>query len=212
MRKSESIAELAKALAKAQAKMPVVRKEHTATVPLKSGGQFSYKYADLADTIQAALPVLAENGISLVQSPAGGLNDQWLTILLIHESGEWLEDDMPLYMPKADAQGQGSAITYARRYQLSAFIGVAPDADDDGGAATAAAPKRQRRQPTEPEYITANEANEITEILNLIVDESKRNLAKQDFVSVFGKPTEVVTGMADRARDYAQGKLEESVG
>ena len=69
--------------------------------------------------------------------------------------------------------------------------------------------------PAEPELlqerISANEAAEITDVLNLIEDEHKRAAAKQDFVAVFGKPTEVVTGMADRARDYAQGKLEESM-
>ena len=42
---------------------------------------------------------------------------------------------------KADAQGYGSALTYARRYSLSAAAGVAAELDDDGNAASAAKPK-----------------------------------------------------------------------
>ena len=147
MRKSETIGEIAKALAAAQAKMPTVTKDHTATVPMKSGGKFTYNYASLADTMQAVLPILSEHGIAVIQSPGGDIHNQCLTTLLLHESGEWIEDDMPLFIPKNDAQGQGSAITYARRYTFSALVGVAPDEDDDGNAATDHRPTRSDDMP-----------------------------------------------------------------
>ena len=208
MRTSESQVEISKALADFHAEMTSVKKG-------SANPFFKSNYADLSDIKSAADPLLAKHGLSVTQHPEGSHDDQVLTTRLMHASGEWQESTMPLYIPKADAQGQGSAVTYGRRYAYSAIVGIATE-DDDGNAATATTPshtfEKRKRPNTKPtDYITANEANEITEILNLIEDESKRNLAKLDFVSVFGKPTEVVTGMADRARDYAQGKLEESM-
>ena len=60
--------------------------------------------------------------------------------IFLHSSGETFSSG-ELYVPvsKHDAQGYGSAITYARRYSLLAACGVAPE-DDDGNAATAAKP------------------------------------------------------------------------
>ena len=162
MEKSETIGELAKALATAQAKMPKLLKEHTATIPMKSGGKFSYQYASLADTMAVALPVLSANGISVVQSPGGDRGDQHLTTMLLHESGEWLSDTMPLFIAQNDAQGQGSAITYARRYMFSALVGIAPDEDDDGQAATDYTPTT-RSTGTQPGSQAAKAGNPATD-------------------------------------------------
>ena len=204
MRTSESQVEISKALADFHAEMPSVKKG-------SANPFFKSNYADLSDIKSAADPLLAKHGLSVTQHPEGSHDDQVLTTRLMHASGEWQESTMPLYIPKADAQGQGSAVTYGRRYAYSAIVGIATE-DDDGNAAASSGPVARKRPKTTPtEYITANEAAEITDILNLIEDEDKRNAAKQDFVSVFGKPTEVRPGMADRARDYAQGKLEESM-
>jgi hypothetical protein len=63
-----------------------------------------------------------------------------LVTRLIHESGEWLGSRYPVHPVKADPQGEGSALTYARRYALMALVGIAPE-DDDGNAANAAANK-----------------------------------------------------------------------
>ena len=63
--------------------------------------------------------------------------------MLIHASGQWLSNTFTMPVSKADAQGVGSAITYARRYALAAMVGVAPE-DDDGNAATKAAPKMKQ--------------------------------------------------------------------
>jgi type II secretory pathway component GspD/PulD (secretin) len=50
----------------------------------------------------------------------------------MHTSGEWLQSDpFTLRATKNDAQGTGSAVTYARRYSLSSILGVAWDDDDD---------------------------------------------------------------------------------
>ena len=65
--------------------------------------------------------------------------------MLAHASGEWMRGTLTIPLAKVDAQAYGSATTYARRYALAAFVGVAPE-DDDGNAATAAAPRAQPRQ------------------------------------------------------------------
>jgi len=61
--------------------------------------------------------------------------------MLVHSSGEWVRGVLTIPLGKADAHGYGSATTYARRFALAAFVGVAPE-DDDGNAAAKAAPKR----------------------------------------------------------------------
>jgi len=111
-------------------------------------GKANYgKYATLAAVMDAITPALAANKLAIVQEAE--LNDSAVTVAatLLHESGETIEF-VPLTMPTAQrtAQAVGSAITYARRYQLVGLFGLAPD-DDDGEAATAPKPA-QRPQTT----------------------------------------------------------------
>jgi hypothetical protein len=98
---------------------------------------FKSKFASLAAVRNAIIPVFARHGLSVVQDlQATDRGISCLTILL-HSSGERM-DIGPLVMPasKADAQGFGSAATYARRYALLAMAGVAGEEDDDGNAAS----------------------------------------------------------------------------
>lgn len=125
MNRSETITEIAKALAKFQSEVsdPNRTKENAF---LKS------KYVTLDSLLQAVRPVLANNGLSFLQVPFTGADVVSVTTMLLHESGEWLESD-PLTLPlmKKDPQGVGSVVTYARRYSLSSILGVAWDEDDD---------------------------------------------------------------------------------
>lgn len=78
------------------------------------------------------LPVLSSLGLVLVQSPSSLDGEPALTTRLIHvETGEELSDTMPLMLAKDDPQGQGSAITYARRYALMSTLGLVADEDND---------------------------------------------------------------------------------
>jgi ERF superfamily len=131
VRHSESIAALAKALVAAQKEMRNPAKGSVGQV-----GNQKTRYADLAAVRDAVVPVLAKYGLSLTQSVGSTPDGPSVGALLLHESGEWLEYD-PLTLPvsRRDAQGYGSAITYARRYQLQAIAGVTGDDDDDGTAA-----------------------------------------------------------------------------
>lgn len=125
MNRSETITEIAKALAKFQSEVsdPNRTKENAF---LKS------KYVTLDSLLQAVRPVLANNGLSFLQVPFTGTDVVSVTTMLLHESGEWLESD-PFTLPlmKKDPQGVGSVVTYARRYSLSSILGVAWDEDDD---------------------------------------------------------------------------------
>jgi hypothetical protein len=132
------ISDLAGALAKAQGEFTAAERDHMAKVTSKKGEQssYSYAYADLQAYLEVCRKPLADNGLSFIQNV--GVDGQKATVstLLIHASGQWLESD-PLSLVASDhlPQSIGSAITYARRYSLSAVLGMASEADDDANGA-----------------------------------------------------------------------------
>ena len=99
---------------------------------------FKSAYVSLGGALAAVEPALLANGIALIQRTFEDSTGVTVETVLVHESGETLECGK-LHLPavKHDAQGFGSALTYARRYSLMAALGIAPE-DDDGHAATAA--------------------------------------------------------------------------
>jgi hypothetical protein len=92
--------------------------------------------------VEAIRPAFGQCGLSYIQRIEPSDKDEVrVETILMHASGEWLSCGvLNLPVSKADAQGFGSALTYARRYSLAAACGVAPE-DDDGNAATKSAPK-----------------------------------------------------------------------
>lgn len=133
--------QLAKALSAAQAEF--------GTVPQSGKNPFHKStYSTIEDYVNAAKPVLAKHGLSISQAP-NLLETQFvLTTILMHESGEHIVSNQPIFSAKQDAQSMGSAITYARRYAYGAVLGMASgDFDDDGNAATAK-PVKQANPPT----------------------------------------------------------------
>lgn len=138
MQKSDSIIALASALAKFQ--MEVSNPKNTASNPM-----FKSKYAPLSEVINTVKPILGKYGLSFIQSTGSAEESIIITTMLIHESGEWLESEpltLPAYQLKSggvkdfNAQGAGSAITYGRRYSLSAILGISSEDDDDGNSAS----------------------------------------------------------------------------
>lgn len=97
---------------------------------------FKSRYADLATCVEAVIDALNDNGIALLQPTHECDAGVLVETIFLHESGEMLSAGK-LHVPatKADAQGYGSALTYARRYSLMAACGIAPE-DDDGNAAS----------------------------------------------------------------------------
>lgn len=130
MRRSDSIGELSKALTAFQKAAPKITKDKTATIR-SSKGDYGYKYADLGSIWDKIRGILADNELSVIQSPSSRTGEATLTTILAHSSGQWVEDEMPLKIVQDTPQGQGSAITYARRYMLSAMLGIVTDDDTD---------------------------------------------------------------------------------
>lgn len=129
----QGIKELGKALSKFQEE--VRNPANSAVNP-----QFRSKYAPLDVVINTVKPIMAQNGLSFIQSTGSEGESILVTTLLIHESGEWIESDpltLPAYQIKGggvkefNAQGAGSSLTYARRYSLSAMLGLSSEDDDD---------------------------------------------------------------------------------
>jgi hypothetical protein len=160
MSQSEHIADLAKALAKAQAKMAGAKKD-------SKNPHLHTRYADLSSVWEACRSALTENGLSVVQTLDDSdcaENQVCVVTTLLHESGQWIQGRLRMVATRASRQGQGeqldpqvvgSAITYARRYSLAAIVGVAPEDDDAEAAmqrrsgATAAAPGKFAEKPAD---------------------------------------------------------------
>jgi ERF superfamily len=113
---------------------------------------FKSRYSDLNSCIDAVMLALNANGLALMQVPQECETGVMVETLFIHESGEILSGGkFRAPVSKQDAQGYGSATTYARRYGLMAACGIAPE-DDDGNAA-AKAPHQPARPAAAPDPI-----------------------------------------------------------
>ena len=136
------IDQLAAALVAAQAEFSAVPK--TAENPF-----FHSKYADLASVVKAAQPILAKHGLAVSQHPTVVDGEPSLTTYLLHSSGQSLQSTMRLCAAKSDPQGQGAAITYARRFAYQAVLGLVADDDDDGNKATQAKQAAPKQTPAD---------------------------------------------------------------
>lgn len=122
---------LATSLAKAQAECQNV-------VMNKTNPHFRSRYADLSAVRDAIIPVFTKHGLSIIQAPTA--SEQYgfhLETRLLHASGEEIVWRFPLPGDFTKMQVIGSAISYARRYTISAIGAVASEEDDDGNASTA---------------------------------------------------------------------------
>jgi|ETNvirenome_6_85_1030632.scaffolds.fasta_scaffold08224_4 hypothetical protein len=132
---SADLGKLFEALAKAQLDMEVAKTDQTNPF-------FKSNYADLASIVKASRPFLAKNGLSVAQRIIP--NDQGQLLLftrLCHASGQWMESMMPIVPPKNDIQTIGSYITYLRRYNYAAMVGVVASGEDDDGETAMAVPR-----------------------------------------------------------------------
>ncbi len=126
--------ELCAALVKAQAEMTGAKKD-------SANPFFKSKYADLSSVMEAIRPALSAHGLGFVQVAHDAQDAAIVETVIVHQSGETMScGKVSVPVSKADAQGYGSAITYARRYSLQTAFGV-PSVDDDGNAAAAAKPE-----------------------------------------------------------------------
>ncbi len=135
---------IASALVKAQREFGPALK--TSTNP-----HFRSKYADLSACIEAVIDALNNNNIYLMQLTEEHESGVKVSTTFIHESGEQISGGS-LFMPasKQDAQGFGSALSYARRYSLMAACGIAPEDDDANSARPPVVAPKVVAKPPEP--------------------------------------------------------------
>jgi len=138
VKQSDSIKELATALSAFQGEIHDVEKD--------AKGNFS-RYATLSAVLAVARPALARHGLSVAQFPNSVDGTPGLMTMLMHSSGEYILVDASLLIEKPTMQGLGSALSYQRRYSLSAVLGIT-QVDDDGHAANV--PVREETAPAAP--------------------------------------------------------------
>lgn len=142
-----SAIKLAEALSKTQSEIEGAKKDST-------NPHFNSRYADLASVWEAIREPMTKNGLSVAQYL--DTNDHGQTFLitkLMHTSGEEIVGRYPIFLDAqniTNPQRLGSAVTYARRYALSAMLGVAPE-DDDGNEASKPLSKPVSNFPTHQE-------------------------------------------------------------
>lgn len=156
---------LAEALVAAQAEFPPVDRD-------QENPHFKSRFVSLGNLLTKTRPVLNRHGIAITQKPM--LDEQGNFVLrtnLVHVSGESDGFDSPLNPTKNDPQGQGSAITYMRRYTTSALLGIA-DQDDDDGAVAAEQKQGQKQSKPKPPPAPAKRQKPAT--VGALVEDLKR--------------------------------------
>ena len=125
---SEQVDEVVPAFVAALGELANIHKTNKADM-----GSHSYTYADLGTVLEAIKPVLTERGLAVSQ-PVGV---EGVATIVFHTSGQWLAFGPLKVKPTQNTpQAEGSAITYARRYQILAALNLATE-DDDGARASA---------------------------------------------------------------------------
>ncbi len=133
------------------------RKSITGVVKGEANPFFKSKYADLPSVIQAVNQPLLDNDLIVTQPTQSIDGVVYLVTEITHVSGEWKRGYLPVLNKKPnDPQGQGSAITYARRYGLLAMLNI-PTFDDDGEIAMA----RNHNEPETKAQPTLEEHDDI---------------------------------------------------
>src|SRR6202030_494697 len=134
---SSSVAALAAALAKAQARLVNPEKSLTATIRTGGAGESerTFRYAPLSSGLEIVRKTLSEHEIAVIQTTAIDQASRMLnlTTLLAHSSGEWIASYWPVcsVAEVANPHRMGAALTYARRYALFTLVGIAGEDDLD---------------------------------------------------------------------------------
>jgi len=142
MKQSNEVNEIIKALN--QANVEISNPKNTAENPF-----FKSKYAPLGDILNMLRPILRFHGLVIIQNVSTDERFVSIETGLYHVSGQYIiSDKLQMSAEKATAQGQGSAITYGRRYQVSAFLNIASEDDDDANHVSdnKKEPKKEEKQ------------------------------------------------------------------
>jgi len=185
MKMSETIAELATALSKAQGQIEAASKGSV-------NPHFKSRYADLNSLRDAIREPLAVNDLSIIQLPRVDGNHVEVETMLLHKSGEYIAETLRMPFGQNNAQAIGSALTYCRRYSLGSLLNLSAD-DDDGNAAVALSGKQDSQGSSKAEHSNIkDEAKKIaqdgTEALivwwNNLTKESRESFSKDDLAEL----------------------------
>ncbi len=171
MNQTDNINELVAALSKAQSKMkPAVFN--------RINPHFKNRYADFTAVMDACRLPLSENGLSVMQY-CETINEKLILVtMLAHISGQWIKSNFPLIPKNMDSQGIGSAMTYAKRYSLSAMLGIVSDEEDDDGEAASGRAQQAAPKPIKRQKILPTQISELLAIETQLDEESKHKLYK----------------------------------
>lgn len=202
MESSVSIKALAESLAKAQASISGASKN-------AQNPHLKNKYADLSSVVDAVKPALAEHGLSFVQVSHDAERAAVIETIILHQSGEWLSAGrISVPVSKTDAQGYGSALTYARRYGLMAAFGVAPE-DDDGNAAANAAPSRRETKVDQSKAPKPMTESELEAAINTMRESDNMEFVKGIFGGAWKRCPEPMRERLQKEYNSIKAELEQ---
>lgn len=141
MKTSDSLNELITDLIAFQNEMPVLRKDSTVSMELKSGRKVQYDYIELGAIVQQSKEVLSKHNLSVIQPRSSIDGKPVLFTMLMHKSGQYIQTHTFLDLTGKTEQEKGSAITYNSRYDYVGMLRFGLlDEDDDGQAASKSKP------------------------------------------------------------------------
>lgn len=191
MNRSETISKLASALISFNSEVSKIAKD--AANPFHKN-----KYATLDQIIDEVRPILNKNKLAIMQNVSGEEGTMTVKTLLLHESGEWMESTgTTLKLAKNDPQGAGAGITYARRYDLCAFLSLNTGDDDDGNSASGLDGKRKNAN---TDLITQQQVGELkTKLYELASLRKESPRQAYDDLGIKGDITQLNKKQADAA-------------
>lgn len=142
---------------KSLGEMPAIKPDSKAMA-----GSYGYEYLSLPALLNTIRPILAANGLAVRQElHAAPESPQLLTVttIVFDDASELVVGEYPVQVLQ-NPQATGSAITYARRYSLTAAMGLMPGNDDDGQAAAKVAPANKPVE-TNPGCISRQQGNQL---------------------------------------------------
>lgn len=143
MEYSNEIDKLAPALVAIQEEMTVVK---------NAEGVHNAKYATLGAILLTIRPALKENGLTVFQTMRTDDKVVECTTMILHESGQWMKSLATVTAGGLSPQLFGGAISYVRRYGISAALSIAtPDDDDDCEKIERAYTKAEEKERAEKE-------------------------------------------------------------
>jgi hypothetical protein len=151
MKMSETIAELATALSKAQGQIDDASKS-------ADNPYYKSRYADLAAVRAVIREPLATNDLAIIQAPRVVSGGAEVETMLVHKSGEFMSETLFMPAGKSDPHGYASAITYARRIGIMSLLALAAYDDDGNTAVDSVKNAPEKKKPSADVMVAANKA------------------------------------------------------